>query len=84
MVSAIGSHVHRIDLKSFVLNACADPEIFARGGAFFMSAERIQIALKEGYHLPASQIALKEGHHRPASEMPFKWPFAGGPMLAQH
>ena len=30
------------------------------------------------------QIALKAGHHGPASETPFKWRFAGGPMLAQH
>ena len=27
---------------------------------------------------------LKAGHHPPASEMPFKWRFAGGPMMAQH
>ena len=52
----------------------ADPESFARGGPtliFFMKAGRIQ-------------IALKEGHHEPASEMPFKWGFAGGPMMAKH
>ena len=30
------------------------------------------------------QIALKAGYHRPASETPFKWRFAGGPMMAQH
>ena len=24
------------------------------------------------------------GHHRPASETPFKWRFAGVPMMAQH
>ena len=23
------------------------------------------------------------GHHRPASETPFKWRFAGGPMMAR-
>ena len=28
------------------------------------------------------QIPLKVGHHRPASETPFKWRFAGGPMMA--
>ena len=22
------------------------------------------------------------GHHRPANEMPFKWRFAGGPIMA--
>ena len=30
------------------------------------------------------QIPLKAGHHRPASETPFKWRFAGEPMVAQH
>ena len=30
------------------------------------------------------QIPLKVGHHRCTSKTPFKWRFAGGPMLAQH
>ena len=30
------------------------------------------------------QILLKAGHHRPASETPFKWRFAGMPIMAQH
>ena len=30
------------------------------------------------------QIPLKSGHHRPASETPFKWRFAGGPMMTQY
>ena len=30
------------------------------------------------------QIPLKAGHHRSASETPFKWRFAGVPMMAQH
>ena len=30
------------------------------------------------------QIPLKVGQHRRTSETPFKWRFAGGPMLAQH
>ena len=29
-------------------------------------------------------IALKEGYHQPMSEIPFKWRFAGGPMMTQH
>ena len=62
------------------LQSCADPESFARGGPtltgfvflfFFVWGERIQ-------------IALKADHHRPASKMPFKWPFPGGLMIAQH
>ena len=31
----------------------------------------------------ATRLAFNVGHHRPASEMPFKWRFAGGPMMAQ-
>ena len=27
---------------------------------------------------------LLAGHHRPASETPFRWHFAGVPMMAQH
>ena len=30
------------------------------------------------------QIRTKVGHHRPASETPFKWCFAGRPMMTQH
>ena len=30
------------------------------------------------------QIPLLVGHQRPASETPFKWRFAGGPMMVQH
>ena len=29
------------------------------------------------------QILLKPGHHRTTSQTPFKWRFAGGPMMAQ-
>ena len=29
------------------------------------------------------QIPLKSGHHRSASETPFKWCFAGGPLMTQ-
>ena len=31
--------------------------------------------------LPSQHSML--GHHRPASETPFKWRFAGGPMMAR-
>ena len=30
----------------------------------------------------ATKPALMLGHHRPAGETPFKWRFAGGPMMA--
>ena len=59
----------------------ADPESFFRDGPtlttfyffyFFFILMRV-----EG-------IQLLVGHQRPASETPFKWRFAGGPMMAQH
>ena len=57
--------------------AFADPESFARGGptltGFFSDNDGERI-----------QIPLKVGHHRPACETPFKWRFAGGPMMPQH
>ena len=30
------------------------------------------------------QTPLYAGHHWPASETPFKWRFAGVPLMAQH
>ena len=54
---------------------CADLESVVRGGPtlpmFSGEGERIQ-------------IPLKAGQYRPASETPFKWRFAGGPIMAQH
>ena len=57
---------------------------------------RIQKVLSEGDQLCNSDVflfsffrgerihtSLKAGHHRPASEAPFKWRFAGVPMMAQ-
>ena len=29
-------------------------------------------------------VPLKSDHHRPASKTPFKWRFAGVPMMAQY
>ena len=45
------------------------PEIFFKGGPFFLVNEWIQ-------------LPFKMGHHWPASETPFKWRFAGGPLMA--
>ena len=58
----------------FLLLSCVDPERFFRGGptlnfVVFLVDEVIQ-------------ILIKGGHHRPASETPFKWRFAGVPMMA--
>ena len=48
--------------------SCADPESFVRGGPTLTFLD------DDG----------REGHHPPSSETPFKWRFAGVPMMAQH
>ena len=52
---------------------------------------RIQKVLSEGSNSTPflikgerTKIPLKAGNHRPASEMPFKWRFAGVPMMTRH
>ena len=32
---------------------------------------------------PTSSKHVKAGHHRPSSETPFRWRFAGGPLVAR-
>ena len=64
------------DLSS-IQYPCVDTESFARGSPtlkFFFS-------LMSGGRI---QKPLLAGHKRPASETPFKWCFAGGPMMARH
>ena len=74
--------VRKCSIESFLDcstgNPFADPESFLRGAlsfddffvCFFMRGGRIQ-------------IPLLAGHERPAGETPFKWRFAGGPIMAQ-
>ena len=67
-------------IATFGYAPCAVPESFVRGGPtlttlffffrFFLRGER-------------NEVALKAGIHRPSSETPFKWRFAGIPMMAQ-
>ena len=57
--------------------ACADPENFVRGGPT-LTTYLFFLKLMRGEMI---QIPLKAGHHQPASETPFKWRFAGGPMM---
>ena len=52
---------------------CADPESLPEGVQLFFLIRGKRIL-----------ITLKVGHHGPSSEMPFKWRFAGGPMMARH
>ena len=58
--------------------SCADPECLPRGDPTLTS---FLILFDEGRE---DQTLLIADHHRPASETPFKWRFAGGPMMAQH
>ena len=62
--------------------ACADPESFVSWGPtltsfFFVFVFKL---MKGGM----KRIPLLASHQRPASETPFKWRFAGGPMMSQH
>ena len=59
---------------------CADPEKFVSGGQTFFLYFLYFFWIKR----KRIQIALKADRHRPASETPFKWRFAGGPMMAPH
>ena len=56
----------------------ADPESFVRGGPNLI---QVFFSVMRGYRI---QIRLYMGHHLPASETPFKWRFAGWPVMAQH
>ena len=61
----------RIDARHSL--TCADPEsFFQRGPTFFL------FLVDEGIQIP-----LKAGQHRPASETPYKWRFAGVPIMAK-
>ena len=58
-------------------NSCVDPESFVRGGptlTFFYLVD-------EGREDPKTNIS---GPSSAASETPFKWRFAGVPMMTQH
>ena len=62
-------------------NACTDPESFVRGDPILTFFFCFFFSLMRGGRI---QIPLLAGHQWPASETPFKWRFAGGPMMAQH
>ena len=55
--------------------SCGDPESFVRGGSTFF------FSLMGGGMI---QIPLLMGHLRYASVTPFKWRFAGVPIMAQY
>ena len=64
------------DLFKFLFSglfSCADPVSYVRGSNFD------NIFLMRGGRI---KIPLSAGHHRPASETPFKWRFAGEPIMA--
>ena len=56
---------------------CADLEGFVRGGS---NSKTVFLLVDEGIEDP---ISLQMGHHRPAIETPFKWRFAGMPIMAK-
>ena len=73
-------------------DACVNPE--AEGGQGVRTppppgkSQTIGFLINTGPDLMEYYKATKPdsmlGHHRPASEMPFKWRFAGGPMMARY
>ena len=55
---------------------------------FILVKEWIQISLESGHHRPASETPFigppAKRHLNGVSLTPFKWRFAGVPMMAQH
>ena len=68
------------------MNPCADPEGGGGAGGLDPPEKNIGFLSNTGLDplkitkLPSQHSML--GHHRPTSEAPFKWHFAGGPMMA--
>ena len=71
-----------------------DSTLIQRHGVEFMLSQycvpagnslhaRIQTVLSEGVQHDEGREG-QTGHHRPASETPFKWRFAGEPMIIPH
>ena len=54
------------------------PESFVRVGPNLITFFLVDEGIRD------SNINKQMGNHRPASETPFKWRFAGGPMMAQY
>ena len=80
-IKCISVHLNSFYLSKrciFTTVSCADPDIIVRGGptltTFFFS-------LLRGGRIKIPLLAV---HHRSASETPFKWRFAGVPMIALH
>ena len=58
--------------------ACSDPESFVRGGPTLTTLFLVDDGRTE------DPYKIKAGHHRLTIETPFKWCFAGVPMMAKH
>ena len=67
--------------------ACADPEGGTGGPDPLKNHKNIGFLRNSGpdplKNYEATTPDLKLGHHQNASETPFKWRFAGGPMMAR-
>ena len=64
---------------------CADPEGGDRGPDPPGKIQKYRVPYTGPDTLKITRLPIHHsmlGHHRPASETPFKWRFAGGPLMA--
>ena len=67
----------------YTLNACADPEGGQGVRTPLKNHKFIGLPSNNGPDPLRNHKATMLGHHRHASETPFKWRFAGGPMMSR-
>ena len=60
-----------------------DPENFIRGGPFLLTLTGFLKLFLVDEGVGGTKYNYKSAIINPASETPFKWRFAGGPMMAQ-
>ena len=89
LAGALTAHIHRRNVDE---GACLKHVRIQRGGTggpdppprksqkcrFFSNTDRDLLKI---LRIPSQHSIL--GHNNHASKMPFKWPFAGGPMMAR-
>ena len=85
----LGADMKTVITRSLIVNTasatCADPE--GGGGQGMKNHKNIGSLSNTGPDTLKNHKATKPdsmlGRHRPASETPFKWCFAGGPMMTR-